>query len=77
MKAVILISSIFYLLGLKISNQIDIFKKSPPVEKVMTQKVTPAQKGKAAYYKEEIKLKSESDSTKLGGVSDEEILKSK
>ena len=38
MKALILISSIFYILGLKISNKIDLVKKSSPVEKIITHK---------------------------------------
>ncbi len=36
MKAIILISSIFYILGLKIGNKIDIVKKSHPIEKIIT-----------------------------------------
>lgn len=38
MKALILISSIFYILGLKISNKIDVVKKSNPVEKIISHK---------------------------------------
>ena len=38
MKAIILISSIFYILGLKIGNKIDLVKKSHPVDKVITEK---------------------------------------
>ncbi len=41
MKAIILMSSIFYLLGLKISNQIDLVKKTCPADTVITHSVTP------------------------------------
>ena len=77
MKAVILISSIFYLLGFKISNQIELFKKSSPAEKVITNPVTSVQKESSTHFKDEFQTKTESDSTKTGGVSDENILESK
>lgn len=41
MKAIILISSIFYILGLKISNKIDLIKKHAPAEKTITQTIQP------------------------------------
>ncbi len=50
MKAIILISSIFYILGLKISNKIDLVKKSNPVEKIITHKVKTAEPEKAASF---------------------------
>lgn len=36
MKTIIVISSIFYILGLKIGNKIDLVKKSIPIEKIIT-----------------------------------------
>ena len=76
MKAIILISSIFYILGVKISNKIDLFKHANPVEKIITNKITPTQPAKSVYFKEEIQLKSETDSIK-SGVSDEDLQKCK
>lgn len=35
MKAIILISSIFYILGLKLGNHFDLAKKARPVEKII------------------------------------------
>ncbi|HYQ56174.1 MAG TPA: hypothetical protein VEP89_02425 [Draconibacterium sp.] len=53
MKIIILISSIFYILGLKISNKIDLVKKSNPVEKIITHKTKTAEPEDAAKYEEE------------------------
>ena len=50
MKALILISSIFYILGLKISNKIDLVKKSNPVEKIITHKVKATEPEKNATF---------------------------
>lgn len=52
MKAIILISSIFYILGLKISNKIDLIKKSTPVEKVIIHSVQKANPEKTADFEE-------------------------
>jgi len=52
MKAIILISSIFYILGLKISNKIDLIKKVSPVEKVTIQKIKPETPEKAVTFHE-------------------------
>ena len=38
MKAIILITSIFYILGLKISHKIEIGKQYNPIEKIITVK---------------------------------------
>ena len=48
MKAIILISSIFYILGLKIGNKIDLVKKNNPAEKVISEK-TKAEKSSDCY----------------------------
>ncbi|WP_321345634.1 hypothetical protein [uncultured Draconibacterium sp.] len=50
MKALILISSIFYILGLKISNKIDLVKKSNPVEKIITHKVKTTETEETATF---------------------------
>lgn len=39
MKAIILVSSIFYILGLKISNKIDLVKKTSPADTTISQTV--------------------------------------
>ena len=39
MKAIILISSIFYILGLKIGNNINVVKKNNPIEKIITNSI--------------------------------------
>lgn len=36
MKAIILISSIFYILGLKVSHTIDVVKRSNPADKIIS-----------------------------------------
>ena len=61
MKAIILISSIFYILGLKIGNQIDLVKKSNPVEKIITN-TTVKTPSKTIELKNEIGLKTNSGS---------------
>ncbi len=52
MKAIILISSIFYILGLKISNKIDLIKRTSPVEKVIVHTVKPETKQKTVDFEE-------------------------
>ncbi len=52
MKALILISSIFYLLGVKISHNIDLFKRTTKPEKIHTQEATPAKDEKNINFKE-------------------------
>ncbi len=63
MKAIILISSIFYLLGLFIGNQIDLVKKSiPPVEKIILHKIKEYNPSKTISFMKE-KQKEDSDVT--------------
>ena len=71
MKAIILISSIFYILGLKISNKIDLVKRSNPVDKIITNKITEEKQADAYCFKDEIGLKTDPDSLKGGGTSDD------
>lgn len=71
MKAIILISSIFYILGLKIGNQIDLVKKANPVEKIITNSAV-NQPSKTIQLKDEIGLKTNTgallDSVKVGDI---------
>lgn len=64
MKAIILISSIFYILGLKISNQIDLIKKNNPVEKIVIQGVKPETPSKTVDFKEVLTEKKETEAVK-------------
>lgn len=64
MKAIILISSIFYILGLKISNQIDLIKKNNPVEKIIIQSVKPETPPKTIDFKEVQIEKKETEAVK-------------
>ena len=52
MKAIILISSIFYILGLKISNKIDLVKRTSPVEKIIIHSVKPETPQKTVDFEE-------------------------
>ena len=65
MKAIIIISSIFYILGLKISNKIDFMKRNNPVEKIIMNKIKVDKPTKSYFIKDE--LKTNADSLKGGG----------
>ncbi|MDB4582560.1 hypothetical protein N9164_05365 [Draconibacterium sp.] len=75
MKAIILISSIFYILGLKIGNKIDLVKKSHPVDKVITEKAKVEKPSDCYDATNEIIKKEESDTTKGGSTYSDAILK--
>jgi transcription antitermination factor NusA-like protein len=79
MKAIVLISSIFYILGLKIGNKIDIVKKSNPVEKIITNCITPSKPAKAIHFDFEQKdvEKAEPDTLKSTNGHEELVLKEK
>lgn len=64
MKAIILISSIFYILGLKISNQIDLVKKSNPADTVIINKIISPPPSKTFYINNEAGLKIPADTLK-------------
>ena len=64
MKAIILISSIFYILGLKISNHIELVKKCNPVDTIITNKITTTSPSKAVHFTDETSLKILADSLK-------------
>jgi hypothetical protein len=69
MKTIILISSIFYILGLKIGHKIDLFKNYNPVQKISTTTNAVKEATKAVYFNEEAKVKSSPDSLKNVSVA--------
>ena len=75
MKAIILISSIFYILGLKISNKFELIKRSHPVEKTISTTIQEKQSVNAVKFDEEIKKVVTTDSLKVtdkeGDIIDE------
>jgi hypothetical protein len=77
MKAIILISSIFYILGLKIGHKIDLFKSCNPVQKISTTTNAVKQATKAVYFSDEVKSKTSPDSLKNLGVDDKTATKTK
>ena len=74
MKAIILISSIFYILGVKISNKIDLIKPTHKAEKISIQKIAPAKSENSIDYKQ---AETEQDSVKCGGQCSNNILENK
>lgn len=70
MKTIILISSIFYILGLKISNKFDFVKRSTPVEKIIVNKTKPAPPEKTIDFKEAEKEKPAADTLGGGSLTD-------
>ncbi|MCG6187798.1 hypothetical protein [Maribellus maritimus] len=72
MKAIILISSIFYILGLKIGNKIDIVKKANPVEKIITNCITPSKPSKSIQFEQKDIEKAQPDSLKGGTTQHED-----
>ena len=77
MKAIILISSIFYILGLKIGNKIDLVKRSIPVEKIITHQLKTIIPQKSYNYAEETAPKTEVDTIKGGTSHSDALLKTK
>lgn len=72
MKTVILISSIFYILGLKVGTNIDLAKNTNSVEKVNGNQIIPKTEGQTFEYRHEAddhlnpdSLKSHEESGKL------------
>jgi hypothetical protein len=74
MKVIILVSSIFYILGLKLSHKIDLIKTTPQVEKISIGKATTVKTENAIEYKAAEALKENNDSTKCEGVSPDQVL---
>ena len=77
MKTIILISSIFYILGLKIGHKIDLFKSCNPVQKISTTTNAVKQATKAVYFNDEVKLKNKADSVKSVRSVDKTSLETK
>ncbi|MCD6355549.1 MAG: hypothetical protein J7L95_08365 [Prolixibacteraceae bacterium] len=76
MKIIILISSIFYILGLKISNRIDFLKKSNPVEKIITNTIRVEDHVKLFHFNQSTE-KADPDSIKNGTTNEELKMKNK
>lgn len=70
MKTIFLISSIFYILGLKIGHKIDVFRNYNPIEKITTTKQVIKDAVKPVYFQDEVKQKSTADSTSTGQVNE-------
>ena len=72
MKAIILISSIFYILGLKLSHKIDLVKStSPAVNKVIIKSAGESAISNTVDFKDAAALKPAKDSVQGGGTNDE------
>ena len=65
MKTIFLISSIFYILGLKIGQKINLFKNYNPVEKITTTTDAVKNAAKTVYFNDEVKMKSKPDTVKI------------
>ena len=72
MKTIFLISSIFYILGLKIGHKIDVFRNYNPIEKITTTKQVIKEAVKPVYFQDEVKQKSKADS-----IRNEQIIRKK
>ena len=60
MKAIILISSIFYILGLKLSHKFDLVKKCDSTEKTITNVIPATKQDKTFDISKELKATSDS-----------------
>jgi len=77
MKTIILISSIFYILGLKISHSIDMLKHpSHPVGNAVIQHSKTDNPATKIDFKDAESLKQAKDSVRRGGITDQ-ILENK
>jgi len=65
MKSLILFSSLFYILGLKIGHKIDLFKNYNPVEKITSTTNAVKSASKVFYFGDEPSDKSKADSVKI------------
>jgi predicted CoA-binding protein len=70
MKAIFLLSSLFYLLGLKIGHKIDVFRNYNPIEKITTTKQVIKEAVKPVYFQDEVQQKSKADSTRSGQITE-------
>ncbi len=74
MKTIILVASIFYILGLKLGHKIDIVKKSNPVEKIITNCITPPKTPKTVHFNQQEVEKAEPDSLNSEAKKNEESI---
>lgn len=74
MKAIILISSIFYILGLKIGNKIDLVKKVKP-EVTISATTKEKEELKCCDYNKLVKKKIECDTISSGTSYSDALLK--
>jgi hypothetical protein len=78
MKAIILISSIFYLLGLKIGHKLDITKSSDSVDKIISvEKTSLQEKANSISLKDGLNLIDSKDSIQKSGITTNHFLRSK
>lgn len=77
MKAIILISSIFYILGLKIGNKIELVKKNNSNEKIITEKVKAEKPLDCCKYTDQVAIKSKTDTVQGGSSYSDALLKTK
>lgn len=70
MKTIFLISSIFYILGLKIGHKINLIKSCNPVQKISTTTNAVKQATKAVYFTDEVQPKTIPDTLKSEDVKD-------
>lgn len=64
MKTIVILSSIFYILGLKFSHKIDLVKRCNPVEKITTTATLVKETTKTFYFNAEAKTTTGSDTLK-------------
>ncbi len=74
MKAIILISSIFYFLGLFIGNKFHIVKQSTPIETIIVNKIKTIQPAKVFHFGEnnDEKVKTTPETNKVKPATSEE-----
>lgn len=76
MKTIFLITSIFYVLGLKIGHKIDIFRNYNPIEKITTTKKVIRKAVKPVNFQDEVQKKSKADSTRSVQIADKKVVNS-
>lgn len=64
MKTIVILSSIFYILGLKISHKIDLVKRCNPVEKIASTATVVKETTKTFYFGTDTKTTTVSDTIK-------------
>lgn len=64
MKTIIILSSIFYILGLKFSHKIELVKRCNPVEKIASTAVVVKETTKTFYFGTDTKMAADSDTLK-------------